>query len=165
MKRLIPFSKFTPINELWKTEKTKAKRAEKILYEYVDSGPDKKMEMIVFKNIETGDYYSFYAGNIDKKDLYEYGEIDMEYDGKDEDGNPQFDYDYENFEITPDIIENYVNDNLDKIKTGGGINDYESGDDLLVKVDGEIFSDLIRTFKISGERMGIPPQEGWLEVK
>ena len=101
--------------------------------------------------------------SLDKKDLYDYGEIERSYVGRDEDGFPEYEYDYENFEITPDVIERYVNDNLSNLQIGEGIDDYESGMDL-VKMDGETVKDVISTFNIDPKTLGIPPMT-MVEIK
>jgi hypothetical protein len=125
-------------------------------YVYVAHGPKKNMEMVILKKKGTDDYYAFYCGNLDKEDLYDYGEIEQTYVGKDEDGFPEYEYDYDNFEITPDVIERYVNDNLSNLQMGEGIDDYESGMDM-VKMDGETVKEIIDTFSIDPKALGIPP--------
>lgn len=125
-------------------------------YVYVTHGPKKNMEMVILKKKGTDDYYAFYCGNLDKEDLYDYGEIEQTYVGKDEDGFPEYEYDYDNFEITPDVIERYVNDNLSNLQIGEGIDDYESGMDM-VKMDGETVKEIIDTFSIDPKALGIPP--------
>jgi len=125
-------------------------------YVYVTHGPKKRMEMVILKRKGTDDYYAFYCDHLDKKDLYDYGEVEKTYVGKDEDGNPDYDYDYDDFEVTPDVIERYVNDNISNLQIGDGIDDYEGGMDL-VKIDGEMVKDLIKTFEIDPKDLGIPP--------
>lgn len=87
-------------------------------------------------------YYAFFYFNIDKEDLAQYAEREKIYVGK-ADGEP--DFDYGDFNIDADIIQNYVNDNLKGISKGEGFNDWERGVDL-VKIDSELKQDLISTY-------------------
>ena len=134
-------------------------------YFYVAYGPKKNVEMVILKKKGTEDHYAFYCGHIEKSDLYDYGEVEMSYIGKDEDGNPDYDYDYDNFEVTADVIERYVNDNVLTLKVGEGFDDYESGDFDLIKMDSETLNDVVKTFSIDPKNLGIPPMQGWIEVK
>lgn len=77
--------------------------------------------------------------NIDQDMLEPYADREREYLGKDEDGMP--DVEYGDWEITPDVIENYVNDN--PVSVGSGLNDWESGEYELVMLDDELRQDLL----------------------
>ena len=56
--------------------------------------------------------YVFYYDNVSINDLKPYAELSKRYIGKDEDGLPEFEY--SDFEIDGDILERFINDNLDK---------------------------------------------------
>jgi hypothetical protein len=87
-------------------------------------------------------YYAFFYSSINEKDFADYAEREQIYVGK-ADGEP--DFDYGDFEIDANVIQNYVNDNLNNISKGEGFNDWERGIDL-VKIDSELKQDLISTY-------------------
>ena len=90
-----------------------------------------------------GSMYVFYYYDIDRNNFAQYASLERTYTGKDEDGDPQYDYDTENFEIDGDVLSHYVNDNLDSLSKGEGLDAYESGDYNLVKVDDQLKSELV----------------------
>lgn len=91
-----------------------------------------------------GNFYYFYYYLIDKKDFAQYSEVPRHYLGKDENGEPSFDY--EDFEITSEAIESYINDNINNISKGEGIDAYEAGDELVL-IDQELAYQLIEDSK------------------
>jgi hypothetical protein len=101
-------------------------------------------EVAILKN-NGGEFFVFYYASIDQKDFMDYAEVQMDYRGNDDDGQPDFDFDTENVEIDGDVINGYVNDNLDQLTKGQGLESFEKGDDL-VKIDSELASELIRTY-------------------
>lgn len=101
-------------------------------------------EIAIFKDAN-GNKYVFYYYDIDKDDFSPYADIEREFIGKDEDGDPMYDYD-ENWEVDEKAIENYLNDNIDGLKLGSGLDDYEMGSDF-VKIDSELANDLVNTFE------------------
>ncbi len=92
-----------------------------------------------------GNVYVFYIDSVDKSDLEPYADREESYAGRDEDGDPIIDYG--DWEITDEVIENYINDNLDSIAIGKGLDDYESGDYNLVMMDDEVRQELLRLTK------------------
>ena len=80
-----------------------------------------------------GALYTFYYHDMDRKQFADYATLGRTYVGKDEDGQPEYEYSDE-FEVDGDVIGHYVNDNLSKLTKGEGLEAYESGIDL-VKVD------------------------------
>lgn len=82
-----------------------------------------------------------YIDSIDRNELEPYADREETYLGKDEDGMP--DIEYGDWEITGEVIENYVNDNLESMKMGKGLDDYESGNYDLVLLDDELRADLM----------------------
>jgi hypothetical protein len=101
-------------------------------------------ELTIFKDPQ-GQLYAFYQDSVDKQELYPYASVERHYAGKDEDGEPQYDYDFDNVEIDGDVVANYVNDNLASLSKGEGLEDWESGVDL-VKLDDALRQDLLSVY-------------------
>jgi hypothetical protein len=97
-------------------------------------------EIILFKTPD-GAMYVFYHDNVAKDALKDYASLTRHYVGKDEDGQPEYDYD-DDFEINADVISNYVNDNLESLSKGEGLEAYEQGTDL-VKLDDSLKQELL----------------------
>lgn len=76
--------------------------------------------------------YVFWIYDLNKEHLFNYAKVDKTPMGQDGDGQPE--YDFGDFEITPDVIEAYLNDNFKTIRKGNGLADYEGGA-LLVRID------------------------------
>lgn len=89
-------------------------------------------EIVLFKGPDG--LYVFYYDNIDKKEFMEYASVPRHYVGKDEDGQAEYDYDFDAAEIDGEVIGHYVNDRLDTLTKGEGLEAYEQGVDL-VKID------------------------------
>jgi hypothetical protein len=49
------------------------------------------------------------------------------------------------YELTPDVVARYVNDNLNILKTGSGLNDWEDGVDV-VKIDSDLSREIRSTY-------------------
>jgi hypothetical protein len=79
--------------------------------------------------------YVFYHDHLGEDELSDYSEIEQYFIGKDEDGDPQFEYG--DFEKTPEAVENYINDNVNSLSLGSGLDSYEE-DVNLVKLDDEL---------------------------
>ena len=98
-------------------------------------------EMALLKG-EDGNIYAFYYDMIDRDSFEEYADlvvVDTQPDGE---GGVDVEYG-DDWEIDEDVIENYVNDNLDSLKIGKGLDAWESGDYQLVLVDDELKQDLL----------------------
>ncbi|MEK6829534.1 MAG: hypothetical protein AABY15_05400 [Nanoarchaeota archaeon] len=124
--------------------------AENIIYSLIWTDSS---EFAVFKDAQ-GNKYLFYLGAVDKSDLEPYADREEEYMGRDEDGDPIVDYG--EWEITDDVVENYVNDNLSSLQIGKGLSDYENGFDLIM-IDEELrmdLMDLTRFFKDENRKAG-----------
>ena len=92
-----------------------------------------------------GQMYAIYHDAIDREEFYPYASVERKYAGKDEDGDPQYDYDFENVEIDGDVVSNYVNDNLASLSKGEGVEDWESGVNL-VKLDDGLKQELLSLY-------------------
>jgi len=83
-------------------------------------------EIAVLKDKKTGSLYALAFDSYDD-DFKDYMEVSREYIGKDEDGFPEYEYDWSNAELDDDAIEGYVDDKVDAEGTGSGISDFEDG--------------------------------------
>lgn len=101
-------------------------------------------ELAILSN-RVGALFAFYYYDIDNSELEQYADIPREYIGKDEDGMPDYDY-ADEFDIDEDVISSYVNDNIDSMSIGKGLDDFESGVDLVI-IDSELRNDLISYHK------------------
>jgi hypothetical protein len=93
---------------------------------------------------QQGALYSFYFYDLDKSDLMDYASVEITGAERDEDGDISYDYS-DDFDIDADVIENYVNDNLNTIPKGDGLDAWEDGV-LLAKIDPELKADLMRLY-------------------
>jgi hypothetical protein len=101
-------------------------------------------ELTIFKDPQ-GQLYAFYQDSVSKEVLYPYANVERRYIGKDEDGNPDYDYDFDNVVIDGNVVANYVNDNLSSLSKGEGVEDWESGVEL-VKIDDALRQDLLSVY-------------------
>lgn len=84
---------------------------------------------------------------LDRNDFFPYATVERRYVGKDEDGQPDYEYDND-FEIDADTISNYVNDNIGSLNVGEGIAGWEDGADL-IKIDEPLKQELIQLFGLN----------------
>jgi len=87
--------------------------------------------------------YVFYHYDLGEEQLSPYTEIEQYAVGRDEDGD--IEYEYGDFEKTPEGLEDYINDNINNVKTGEGFDAYEEGAEL-VKIDTELSNHLLSLF-------------------
>ena len=87
--------------------------------------------------------YVFYHYDLGENELSPYTEIEQYAVGRDEDGDVE--YEYGDFEKTPEGLEDYINDNINNVKGGEGLDSYEEGVDL-VKIDDELRNYLLSLF-------------------
>ena len=107
---------------------------------------DDGKEAMLLKDSSTNKIWFFYYDHIDKKDFSEFGEVERTYLGKDEDGDPEYEYDYENYDPTESDKLEYVKANIKNFTIGKGVDSYESGDDL-TEVDQMLSHVLLDTFR------------------
>jgi len=100
-------------------------------------------EIAILKDA-SGNLYVFYYEHIDGNDFFEYAEVEYTSSGRDEDGFPEYEYS-DDFEIDGDTIQRYVNDNLEGLSKGEGVDSYEDGTDL-VKIDDELRNYLLEMY-------------------
>jgi hypothetical protein len=106
---------------------------------------DDGRECMLLKDTSTGKKWFFYYDHIDKQDFSEFGEVDKTYIGRDEDGDPEYEYDYENYEPTEDDKLEYVKAKIKDFSIGKGIEGHDNGDDL-VEIDQMLAHVLLDTF-------------------
>lgn len=88
----------------------------------------------------SGKLYVFSTDSVDDVDYEPYADREEIYLGKDEDGMP--DTELSDWSLDSDIIQNYVNDNLDSLQNGKGISAYDDGISL-VEIDEELKLELL----------------------
>jgi hypothetical protein len=54
--------------------------------------------------------YAFYFGDADLEKFKQYASVTRNFDGNDEDGNPE--YNDDDFDIDEDVLSHFINDNL-----------------------------------------------------
>lgn len=100
-------------------------------------------ELAILQNPK-GEKYAFYFNHLSSNDFAPYAEIEKTYVGKDEDGEPEFDYS-DDWEVDQHVVDNYVNDNAQHLSKGEGIVGWEDGIDL-VKIDDALKNEILRTY-------------------
>lgn len=105
----------------------------------------KKLDPEFFLLEKDGQQYIFSIGRFSKNELAPYAEIEQTYTGKDEDGDPQFDQ--EDFTIDESVVEGFVNDNLNTLTTGYGLEGYENGEDI-TQIDDVLHKELSTIFSL-----------------
>jgi hypothetical protein len=88
----------------------------------------------------SGKLYAFSTDSVDYEDYEPYADRDEIDLGKDEDG--MADTELSDWSLNRDVIQNYVNDNLDLIQTGKGLSDYDDGISL-VEIDEDLKMELL----------------------
>jgi len=103
-------------------------------------------EITILKNTTDGSKWFFYNDSVEKQDYFHYSgaEDKSVFTGNDEDGQPTFDEEYD-WELNGQIVADYLNDNIVQLSKGEGLEDYESGVDL-VKINEPLASELINTY-------------------
>ncbi len=131
-------AEFDP-NAPWNRQEPKRVRGERPSKKFVEikfSNP----EIAIFKDLNSGELYVFYYGDIDTKLLEPY--VDR-YGTLDPDGDMEYD---DNYEVDDDVLENYVNDNFQRLRKGEGSEDFESGNFDLVLINEELKDDLLHLY-------------------
>lgn len=91
----------------------KGYRPKRLKYQLVDNDG----QIATFVDTESGDELLFDYSNYPREEFEDYADIPREYLGADEDGLPN--YQYGEFEITDESIENYVNDKYQELINDG----------------------------------------------
>lgn len=99
-------------------------------------------EIAILKD-NTNALFVFYYYDLEEKELAQYADREKRYVGR-ADGEPDFEYD-DNFDITSDTIEAYVNDNIRNISKGEGLEAFENNANL-VKIDEPLKNELMQLY-------------------
>lgn len=119
-----------PWNQVDKTKE--GEKAKEIVYDltWTDNS-----EYAFFRD-SSGNAYVLYIDSIERSELEPYADREEIYLGRDEDGFP--DVEYGEWEITGEVLENYVNDSLGGLKIGRGLDDFYTADYDLVMIDDDL---------------------------
>jgi len=93
---------------------------------------------------KSGKYYSFCVDCFEKSDYAEYADREEAFMGRDEDGDSMIDFG--DWEMSDDIIENFVNDNYSSFRIGKGYSDWENGLEM-VEIDQEMLDEFKAVIK------------------
>jgi hypothetical protein len=88
----------------------------------------------------SGKLYVFSTDSVDEEEYEPYAEREEIYLGKDEDGMP--DTELGDWSLDYDVIQNYVNDNLNSLQVGKGASSYDDGVSL-VEIDEDLKMELL----------------------
>ena len=99
-------------------------------------------ESAILKGMD-GLYFFFYE-HINKDEFIPYAEIESTYVGKDGEGQPEFELS-DDWDINGEVISNYVNNNLDELSKGEGVDAWEDAIDL-VKIDEPLKYELLKMY-------------------
>jgi len=88
----------------------------------------------------SGKLYVFSTDSVDEEEYEPYADREKIYLGKDEDGMP--DTELGDWSLDRDVIQKYVNDNLDSLQMGKGVSAYDDGISL-VEIDEDLKLELI----------------------
>ncbi len=95
-------------------------------------------DIAIFEN--GGKFYAYNVETADEREYADYADREQSYDGRDEDG--MADIDYGDWDMSGEIVDAYVNDNLRHLSTGKGIDDWGDGVEL-VEIDREMAQDFM----------------------
>ena len=101
-------------------------------------------EFAILKEKSSGKLY-LVAFDSSDPDFRDFMEIPVDYIGRDEDGDPEYDYRYEDAEVDDDAILGYSTSLSKAGKAGKGLYAFESGD--LAEVDEELAQSMLDDFK------------------
>jgi len=96
---------------------------------------------IALLNDAAGNLYAFNTDSVEMNEYEPYADREETFEGFDEDGDPMLEYG--EWEMNGDVVENYVNDNLDSIAIGKGLDAYESEEYSMTMIDDELRQDLM----------------------
>jgi hypothetical protein len=151
--RIKNYSEFSKINEYYldwsdygdNSSMSKPKDVKFINYKLIEAEVD--WSVAIFRNIHTNLYYCFIVESIDEDEFYEYAELPLISDYN-EDGGVDTYQDTESFEMDKDIVESYVNDNINHLEYGEGIEDYELGEANFILIDEPLREFLKKEFEL-----------------
>lgn len=101
-------------------------------------------EAAIARNRSTKKLYFFYYAGIEKEEFYDYAWLPGYWE-HDEDGKSKVPL-TEYFEYDNDVIEEYLNDNVNYLEYGEGLEDYEIGEANLILIDEKLKEEIEKTF-------------------
>ena len=144
--RLKKYSQFIAINERWDgddTNESDPKVPHDIPFKCLEQDGG---EIAIFQNVHTNKYYCFLFADMDEHDFYEYASLPT-YRVDDEYGK-SWEVDSEYFEFDEDVLENYLNDNLNLLNYGEGLEDYQAGEVNFILIDEPLKEELKKEFRL-----------------
>lgn len=118
----------------------------------------KSPSSIDFKLLSTDGEFALFSDRKNEKDLYisyiedsasigleEFRKYTKEFLGRDNEGSPEYEYNYLD-DIEEDDIEDWAYSTIKPSDIGNGFDDWESSDFLIVKLDGELAQELYNDF-------------------
>lgn len=111
-------------------------------------------ELALLKKKDDGKIYAMMF-DPSSDEFRDYMEVEREFVGRDEDGDPEFEYYWDNAEVDDDAILGYASDKVKADGLGAGMDDFES--DLISLIDLEIadlFLSVFNKYKLDMENKG-----------
>ena len=97
-------------------------------------------DFAILKKKDDGNFYAIMFDSS-SDEFRDYMEVEMEFMGRDEDGDPDYEYNWENAEVDDNSILAYATDKLNSEGVGKGIYDWES--DKITLLDPEIAAEIL----------------------
>ncbi len=103
-------------------------------------------EVALLKKKDDGKIYALYFDPTDEN-FRDYMQVDREYIGKDEDGFPEYEYDWDDVEVDDKAIISYASEDAKYNGLGKGLSDYEEGKVTLI--NSEIAEEIINMYQFA----------------
>lgn len=117
-------------------------------------------EIAILNKKGTNEIYAMYFEPSDEE-FMEYMEVERMYTGRDEDGEADYEYDWDNAEVDDDAILAYATDKANSEGTGEGLSGYEDG--LISKIDTELAEDILKVLVYVQNKYGDKWKRTWSE--
>ena len=98
-------------------------------------------DFAILKKKDDGNLYAMMFDPA-MEEFRDFMEVEMEFIGRDEDGDPEYEYSWENAEVDSNAILAYATDKFDSEGIGKGMYDWES--DKITLLDPEIASEILK---------------------
>jgi hypothetical protein len=117
-------------------------------------------EIAILNKRGTNEIYAMYFEPSDDE-FREYMEVEREYVGRDEDGDPEYEYAWDNAEVDDDAILGYATDKANSEGTKDGLSGYEEG--FISKIDPELAEDILGTVNYISNKYADKWRRTWSE--
>ena len=97
----------------------------------------------VLKDKSTGEIYALPFDSSDDE-FKDYMAVDREYIGRDEDGDAEYEYDWDNAQVDDEAIEAFASDEVKYKGIGKGLEDFEDG--KIAPMDAEVAKEVISLY-------------------